>query len=117
MFFRNNGIDISNSIRPNYEITRDHDSYSMLYSGHTLKNQQVFSSPVPHKKESLLPLRSDHALNYNNWIYRTPQKPQDKIIHMSDSASKQYGQLQPPPYRYKLVKLKYLLNFCDLFYK
>ena len=94
------GIDM---VSMNTKNTEHNKIASNLYNGHTLKNQQVFSSPNPVSKMPLLPKTSSPVYPYINvppYInHLSPQRNYSKLGQLLDTAPSSYQSFVPPKYK------------------
>lgn len=96
------GIDVTKNV--SYKGTSHEqplNDYSKLFTGHQLKKQQVFSSPAPVSKGSLLPAGNGYPyIQISPYVqYMSPQRHHKKANQLLDVADAPYKQIQPPPYK------------------
>lgn len=97
------GIDVTNNVTyKGYHQDKPLNDYSKLFTGHQLKKQQVFSSPAPVSKGSLLPAGNGQYpyIQVPPYVqYMSPQRHHTKANQLLEVADAPYKQIQPPPYK------------------
>ena len=95
------GIDVTKGGKVGYSNGGQLNDYSKMFTGHNLKKQQVFSSPMPVTKGSLLP---GHGKTYPYievppYIYMSPQRNYSKAGQLLDAVDYSSKQAEAPVYK------------------
>lgn len=93
-----NGIDLTTRVGARLKDSSSIPDYSKIYLGHNLKKQQVFSSPVPVNKGSLLPTQNSPYpyIQVPSYVqYMSPQRNYSKIGQLLDTGDRPYKEYNP----------------------